>query len=352
MTTTPPAEIVKRSRSALGVDADLRALGDADVLVDDGPAHHGVAPDVDALHEHRVLDLGVGVQVGAGREHRAPDGGAGDDDAGAHHRVQRHAAPAVLVVEDELGRRQRIGPREDRPLAVVEVELGLDRDEVHVRVVEGVERADVAPVAALDLARPRDLVAREVVHVRRAALDERRDDAAAHVVLGALVLGVARDDVDERVGAEDVVAHRGEDLVGRVGQADGVGGLLAEGGDRLPVVGRLDDPELVGLGQRRAQRRDGHRRAALDVLVDHLARVHAVDVVGAEHGHDVGALVVEQVEVLVDRIGRAREPARPAAHLRRHRRDVVAQQRRQPPGGEMWRSSEWLLYCVRTTIWR
>ena len=242
-------------------------------------------------------------------------------------------APPVVVVEDELGRRQRIGPCEDRPLAVVEVELRLDRDEVHVRVVEGVERPDVAPVAALDLARARDLVAREVVDVRLAALDERRDDAAAHVVIGGVVLGVAGDDVDQRVGAEDVVAHRGEDLVGRVGQSDGVGRLLPEGGDRLAVGGRLDDAELVGLGQRGAQRRDGHGGPALDVLVDHLARVHAVDVVGAEYGHDVGALVVEQVEVLVDRVGRAREPARPAAHLRRHRRDVVAQQRRQPPGG-------------------
>ena len=71
----------------------------------------------------------------------------------------------------------------------------------------------------------------------------------------------------------------------------------------------------------------------VDVLVDHLARVHAVDVVGAEHDHVVGPLVVEQVEVLVDRVGRAGEPARAAAHLRGHRRDVVAEQRRQPPGG-------------------
>ena len=71
---------------------------------------------------------------------------------------------------------------------------------------------------------------------------------------------------------------------------------------------------------------------ALDVLLDHLARVHAVDVVGAEHDDVVGPLVAEQVEVLVDRVGRAGEPVRPAAHLRRHRRDVVAEQRRQPPG--------------------
>ena len=80
-----------------------------------------------------------------------------------------------------------------------------------------------------------------------------------------------------------------------------------------------------------AQRSHGDRGARLDVLADHLRRVHAVDVVGAEHDHDVGALVADQVEVLVDGVGGALEPVRAAAHLGRHRRHVVAQQRRQPP---------------------
>ena len=55
------------------------------------------------------------------------------------------------------------------------------------------------------------------------------------------------------------------------------------------------------------------------VVVDHLLRVHAVDVVGAEHADEVGVLVGDQVEVLVDRVGRAGEPERAAAHLRRDR---------------------------------
>ncbi len=44
-----------------------------------------------------------------------------------------------------------------------------------------------------------------------------------------------------------------------------------------------------------------------------------------------GSLVVDQVEVLVDRVGRALEPERAPPHLRRHRRHVVAEQRREPP---------------------
>ena len=98
------------------------------------------------------------------------------------------------------------------------------------------------------------------------------------------------------------------------------------------VVGDLHHPELARLLDRDAQPGDRDAGAAVEVLVDHLARVDAVDVVGAEDADHVGLLVVDQVQVLVDRVGRAREPVRAAAHLRRHRRDVVAEERRELPG--------------------
>ena len=70
----------------------------------------------------------------------------------------------------------------------------------------------------------------------------------------------------------------------------------------------------------------------LQVLVDHLADVHAVDVVGAEDDDDVRPLVVDQVQALEDRVGAAGVPARAEPLLRRHRGDVVAEQLRHPPG--------------------
>ena len=152
------------------------------------------------------------------REDRAPHGAAGDDHAGAHHRVQRLPAAAVLV-EDELRRLGDPGPGVDRPVVVVHVEDRVDRDQVHVRVVVGVERADVAPVAAVAVGRARHLVGGEVVDLRVVLRDQRGDDVAAEVVLGGLVGGVGGDRADQRLGREHVVAHRGEDLVGRVGQA-------------------------------------------------------------------------------------------------------------------------------------
>ena len=108
--------------------------------------------------------------------------------------------------------------------------------------------------------------------------------------------------------------------------------LLAERLD-LPCCPRhLDDPELVCLRQRLADPGDGHRRARGDVHGDHLRRVHPVDVVGAEDDDIVRPFVLDQVEALVDGVGRAREPARPEPLLRRDRRHVVAQQGRHPPG--------------------
>ena len=66
--------------------------------------------------------------------------------------------------------------------------------------------------------------------------------------------------------------------------------------------------------------------------LDHLHRIHAVDVVGTEHDDVVGALVVHEVEALEDRVRAARVPAGSQPLLRRNRGHVVAHQRGHPPG--------------------
>jgi hypothetical protein len=143
---------------------------------------------------------------------------------------------------------------------------------------------------------------------------------------------VGRDGLDEGVGVDDVVAHRREDLVRRARDGDGVARLLAErrDADGVARVG-LDDAELVGHPDRLADAGDRDLGARLDVLVDHLGEVHAVHVVGADHDHDVGALVLDDVEALVDRVRTAEVPVLADALLRGHRGDVVAEQRRHAP---------------------
>src|SRR5262249_31923678 len=76
---------------------------------------------------------------------------------------------------------------------------------------------------------------------------------------------------------------------------------------------------------------DGEARATGNVVVQELARVHAVDVVRAKDHDVVRALVVDQVQVLKNGVRGAGEPARAAPHLGRHGGHVVAEHRVQPP---------------------
>ena len=68
----------------------------------------------------------------------------------------------------------------------------------------------------------------------------------------------------------------------------------------------LDDAELVGLA--RGTRIPATVTAAPDgdVLLDHLGRVHPIDVVGAEDDDVVRPLVVDEVEALEDGVGASR----------------------------------------------
>jgi hypothetical protein len=163
-----------------------------------------------------------------------------------------------------------------------------------------------------------------------AHVDQRRDDAAADVVVGVLVFGVEADDVDQCLRGEDVVPHRGEDLLGRVGQARRLRRFLLERPDPGAITD-LDHAQLVGLRARPADPGHGHPGAGGDVLLDHLSGVHPINVVGSEHEDVLRRLVDHQVEVLVDGVGRAGEPPGPPPHLGRHRGDVAAEQGRQPP---------------------
>ena len=93
----------------------------------------------------------------------------------------------------------------------------------------------------------------------------------------------------------------------------------------------VDHAELVGLLKRLADACHGELRTRFDVLLDHLAEVHAVDVVGADDDHDVGLDVLDDVDGLIDRVGRPEIPVLAQTLLCRHRGDIVAEQRRETP---------------------
>ena len=127
---------------------------------------------------------------------------------------------------------------------------------------------------------PGDLVARKVVDVRLALRHKVRDDVAAHVVAGILVLLVFQQRLNERLGGEAVVAHRRVGHLRVVQGAGRVGGLFQKLGDRAVVV-RLDAAERVRLRARYPDASHGGGLAGRDVVLHHLRGVHAVHVVRA-----------------------------------------------------------------------
>ena len=94
-----------------------------------------------------------------------------------------------------------IADGDDRPLPVVEVEDRVDADQVHVRLVVGVDGPDVLPVGLVALGLAGDLVGAEVVDVRQTLLGQVGDDVAAHVVHRVVVGGVRAQRVDQPVAA-------------------------------------------------------------------------------------------------------------------------------------------------------
>ena len=135
-------------------------------------------------------------------------------------------------------------------------------------------------------------------------------------------LGVAAQQVDEELGAEDVDAHRGQRHVGLAGDAGRVGRLLDEGGDPVLVVD-VHDAEADGLHPRHLEAADGDVGALVDVLLEHQLVVHLVDVVAGEDDHELRLVVVDDVDVLVDRVGGALVPLGLGDALAR-RKDVEA----------------------------
>ena len=119
--------------------------------------------------------------------------------------------------------------------------------------------------------------------------------------------GVAAEEVGEEVGAEDVDAHGGERHVGLAGDAGRVGGLLDEGGDHVLLVD-VHHAEAGGLHARHLEAADGDVGVLVDVLLQHQLVVHLVDVVAGEDDHELGRVVGDDVEVLVDRVGGALVP--------------------------------------------
>ena len=174
-------------------------------------------------------------------------------------------------------------------------------------LVEGVNGTDVAPITLIALGGAGHIVIGEVIDVGLALGHEIRDDVTAHVMGGIRGLLVFLQGLDEVLGGKHIVPHGGVGHIGIVWGARRISGLLQELGD-VPIGIGLDTPKRTGFGPGNADTCHGHGLAGGNMLGNHLLGIHSVHVIGTEHNHIVGLLIINQVEGLQKRIGGTQIP--------------------------------------------
>ena len=142
---------------------------------------------------------------------------------------------------------------------------------------------------------------------RLAVLDEVRDDVLAEIARRSRRLGIAAEFVEQQFGVKDVDPHRCQRDVRVAGDRGRVGGLLDERGDVVVLV-HGHNAEADRLHPRHFEAGDGDVRAGLAMLLQDQLVVHLVDVVAGQDDHVFGRVALDDVDVLVDRIGGALVP--------------------------------------------
>ncbi|PIE19994.1 MAG: exodeoxyribonuclease VII large subunit [Proteobacteria bacterium] len=284
--------------------ADLRytlahheARRDPRARVDDGPLEDRALADVRVRQHHRVLDPGVAVDSNPPKQQRPPHRRAGHDRPRGHQGLDGDPA-AIVAVVDELRRRLLRQVRPDRPARVVDVQLRHHVRQIHVRLPVGVDGPDVPPVG---LALVAHAAVGEVVRHDAAAPDEVRQDVACQVMSRRRVGRVAPQLDRQEVAADHVDPRADQRVTLAPRQGRWPLGLLLEGYDVVVGV-HLDHPEAAGLLDRHIGARDRHVRSPLEVLGEHHAVVLLVDVVARQDQHVLGGVVLEDGQVLPDRV--------------------------------------------------
>lgn len=119
--------------------------------------------------------------------------------------------------------------------------------------------------------------------------------------------GIARKLIEKKLRLEDINPHRGEAIVRIVWHRGRFRGLFDESGDGIGF-GDMHDAKTGGLTAWHFETADGDIGAGVNMLLQHELIIHFLDMVARENGHILRFAVANDVDVLIDRVGRARIP--------------------------------------------
>ena len=197
----------------------------------------------------------------------------------------------------------------DAPLLIVQVNRHGHAEQVHVRFPQGLNRADVLPVAL------------EVVcHHNLLVVQHRGDDVLAEVVGGCLVCLVRGQVRAELRPREDVNAH---------GRLVGLGllGLFFKFNNVVVRV-RIHDAEAARFFPRHRAHSNRRIRAFADVVLQHGVVVHLINMVAGKNQDVIRVILLDKRHVLIDGVCRA---AIPVARLAR----LIGRQNEHAAGGQV-----------------
>ena len=270
--------------------------------------HHPIEPRAaahgDVGQQHAPVHRRIRMHAHLREQHAAEDRSRHDASAG-DQRLDRHAAPVVPVVY-KLRRRQLRLIGRDRPAPVVHVQHRIGGGQVDVRIPIRIDGAHIAPVrlGAFAVAHAAEL---ERMRRRLAQFDRARNDVLAEVVAGRRIGQIAFQLVVQKARIENIDAHAGQRAAGLAGHLRRIVGLLHE---RSDVAVRIDrhHPERFGLIAIHFDAAHRALAAQRHMVGQHHRIVHLVDVIAGQHHHIVGAVVFQNVVILIHRIGRAAIP--------------------------------------------
>src|SRR6185312_6946687 len=101
--------------------------------------------DIAVVEKNGFLDVRTGMDAHAAADDGAQYGSAGNDASARQNGIHRRTAPP-LFIEDEFSRRVGVSGGSEWPLAIVEIQLGRNRAQIHAGFVVSIERTDIAPI--------------------------------------------------------------------------------------------------------------------------------------------------------------------------------------------------------------
>ena len=300
--------------------SDHHAFSNPGILVDDGILDHTVAPDTDGNLPGGGSPL-VALEIVSPHHDDVPEFGSGVDEApdtddaplearGMNLAAVRDHGPVNDGVLDHAGGKES-GLRVDGRSGGVKIVLGLGVAEVQVGVKEGTYRPDILPVPAEDVGLnvpgadgPRYDMLSEIFQrvVETLSQDLAVEDIDPHVCqIQLLLLGFVQFPEDLRLHPE-------------FRKDRGILRFLHETGDPLGRV-RFHDSEPHGRLSAHRDAGDGQVGPRVDVLLKHVAVVHAVELVAREDDEVLVVPLEEGAEVLPHGIGRSLVPGRSLGSL-------------------------------------